>query len=61
MDALLVGLGEALNAGPTLGSLVDLMDIGAPDFDGAAPDGGPDIKAAVVSVRLTYETAHALS
>lgn len=61
MDALLVGLGEALNAGPTLGSLVDYMDIGAPDFDGAAPDGGPDIKAAVVSVQLTYETDHALS
>ena len=61
MDALLISLGEALNADPSLGGLVDLMDIGAPDFDSAAPEGGPDIKAAVVSVRLTYETSHALT
>ena len=60
MDALLISLGEALNADPSLGGLVDLMDIGAPDFDSAAPEGGPDIKAAVVSVRLTYETSHPL-
>ena len=61
MDALLISLGEALNADPSLGGLVDLMDIGAPDFDSAAPEGGPDIKAAVVSVRLTYETSHPLT
>jgi len=61
MDALLIGLGEALNADPTLGGLVDLMEIGSPDFDGAAPDGGPDIKAAVVSIRLTYETSNPLT
>ena len=61
MDDLLVGLGEALNAAPSLDGLVDLMEIGSPDFDGAAPDGGPDIKAAVVPLRLTYETAHPLT
>ena len=61
MDALLIGLGEALNADPTRGGLVDLMEIGSPDFDGAAPDGGPDIKAAVVSIRLTYETSNPLT
>jgi hypothetical protein len=61
MDALLISLGEALNADPSLGGLVDLMDIGAPDFDGAAPDGGPDIKAAVVPIRVTYETSHPLT
>jgi glutathione reductase (NADPH) len=44
-----------------LGSLVDLMEIGSPDFDGAAPDGGPDIKAAVVPIRITYETSHPLT
>ncbi len=60
MDALLVGVGNALGANPTLGGLVDAMDIGPPDFDGAAPEGGPDIKAAIVPVRLTYETTHAL-
>ena len=61
MDALLISLGEALNADPSLGGLVDLMDIGAPDFDSAAPDGGPDIKAAVVPIRVTYETSHPLT
>ncbi len=60
MDTLLVGVGNALGANPTLGGLVDAMDIGPPDFDGAAPEGGPDIKAAIVPVRLTYETTHAL-
>ena len=61
MDALLISLGEALNADTSLGGLVDLMEIGSPDFDGAAPDGGPDIKAAVVPIRVTYETSHPLT
>ena len=61
MDVLLISLGEALNTDASLGGLVDLMDIGSPDFDGAAPDGGPDIKAAVVPIRLTYETFHPLT
>jgi len=61
MDALLVSVGAALSANPTLGSLIDLMDIGPPDFDGAAPEGGPDIKAAIVPIRLTYETTHPLT
>lgn len=61
MDVLLISLGEALNADTSLGGLVDLMEIGSPDFDGAAPDGGPDIKATVVPIRVTYETSHPLS
>ena len=61
MDDLLVSIGNALGANPTLNGLIDLMDIGPPDFDGAAPEGGPDIKATVVPVRLTYETPHALA
>ena len=61
MDALLGEVANALGADPTLGGLIDLMDTGAPDFDGAAPEGGPDIKAAIVAVRLTYETTHPLT
>jgi hypothetical protein len=61
MDALLISLGEALNADTSLGGLVDLMEIGSPDFDGAAPDGGSDIKAAVVPIRLNYETSQPLT
>lgn len=61
MDALLISLGEVINSDPDLGGLVDLIEIGPPDFDGAAPDGGPDIKAAVVPIRVTYETSHPLT
>ena len=61
MDALLVSIGNALSANPTLNGLIDLMDIGPPDFDGAAPEGGADIKAAVVPIRVTYETSHPLT
>jgi hypothetical protein len=38
-----------------------LLDVGAPDFDAVTPEGGPDVKAAIVPVRLIYETSHPLS
>ncbi|MFN7192036.1 MAG: acyl-CoA transferase, partial [Rhodospirillales bacterium] len=55
LDDLLMAIATALTADPTLGGLVDLIDVGAPDFDAAAPEGGADVKAAIVSVRLIYE------
>jgi hypothetical protein len=61
LDDLLMAIATALTADPTLGGLVDLIDIGAPDFDAAAPEGGADVKAAIVSVRLIYETADPLN
>jgi hypothetical protein len=61
LDDLLMAIATALTADPTLGGLVDLIDVGAPDFDAAAPEGGADVKAAIVPVRLTYETAHPLN
>ena len=61
LDDLLMAIATALTADPSLGGLVDLIDVGAPDFDAAAPEGGADVKAAIVSVRLTYETAHPLN
>ena len=61
LDDLLMAIATALTADPTLGGLVDLIDVGAPDFDAAAPEGGADVKAAIVSVRLIYETAHPLN
>ena len=51
----LEALGETDGKG-CLGGTVDQIEIGAPDFDGAAPEGGPDIKAAIVPIRLIYET-----
>ena len=61
LDDLLMAIATALTADPTLGGLVDLIDVGAPDFDAAAPEGGADVKAAIVSVRLIYETANPLN
>jgi len=56
LDQLLIAIGAALADDPSLGGTVDQIEIGAPDFDGAAPEGGPDIKAAIVPIRLIYET-----
>ena len=61
LDDLLMAIATALTADPTLGGLVDLINVGAPDFDAAAPEGGADVKAAIVSVRLIYDTAHPLN
>ena len=61
LDTLLTSIATILGVDPALGGQIDQMEIGAPDFDGAAPEGGPDIKAAIVPVRLTYETAHPLN
>ena len=61
LDTLLTSIATVLGADPALGGQIDQMEIGAPDFDGAAPEGGPDIKAAIVPVRLIYETAHPLN
>ena len=61
LDMLLTSIATALGVDPALGGEIDQIEIGAPDFDGAAPEGGPDVKAAVVPVRLIYETAHPLN
>jgi len=61
LDTLLTSIATILGVDPALGGQIDQMEIGAPDFDGAAPEGGPDIKAAIVPVRLIYETAHPLN
>jgi hypothetical protein len=61
LDDMLAALQAALDAVPTLGGLVDYMQAGGPEFDKADPEGGADLKAATVVVRLTYETATPLS
>jgi hypothetical protein len=61
LDTLLTSIATVLGVDPALGGEIDQIEIGAPDFDGAAPEGGPDVKAAVVPVRLIYETAHPLN
>jgi hypothetical protein len=61
LDTLLTSIAIVLGVDPAFGGEIDQIEIGAPDFDGAAPEGGPDVKAAVVPVRLIYETAHPLN
>jgi len=61
LDTLLTSIATVLGVDPALGGEIDQMEIGAPDFDGAAPEGGPDVKAAIVPIRLVYETSNSLT
>lgn len=61
LDTLLTSIATVLGIDPALGGQIDQMEIGAPDFDGAAPEGGPDVKAAIVAIRLVYETSNPLT
>jgi hypothetical protein len=58
---LLTSIATVLGVDPALGREIDQMEIGAPDFDGAAPEGGPNVKAAIVPIRLVYETSNPLT
>ena len=61
LDTLLMSVAAVLGADPTMNGQIDQMEIGPPDFDGAAPEGGLDVKAAILSIRLFYETSHPLT
>ena len=61
LDTLLTSIAIVLGVDPALGGEIDQMEIGAPDFDGAAPEGGPDVKDAIVPIRLVYETSNPLT
>jgi hypothetical protein len=60
LDGLLLSLADALVADPSLGGLIDQLEIGAPDFDGASPEGAGDVRSAIVPMRLVYETVNPL-
>ena len=61
LDMLLTSIATVLGVDPGLGGKIDQIEIGAPDFDGAAPEGGPDVKAAIGPIRLVDETSHPLT
>jgi hypothetical protein len=61
LDALLIAIGEALEADPTLGGQVDLLEIGSPSFEIVPIEGAAPVKGAVVPVILHYETSSPLS
>lgn len=55
-DNLLVAVGEALSANPTLGGLAFGITIGQPSTEVEAVEGGPAIKTATLEPVVEYET-----
>ena len=61
LDAVLVAIGEAIDADPTLGGVVLWAEPWAPDTEELALEGVAGIAAAVVPVELTYITTGPLA
>ena len=61
LDTLLQAIGEILTLNLTLGSVVDYLHIGTPEFLSETTEGAPTIKAAVVPIILEYSTLNPLS
>lgn len=55
-DAICVAIGAAIEANRTLGGLCDWVEGVAPEPVEVVTEGGEPIKAALVSIRLTYAT-----
>ena len=55
-DALVQGIGTALDANPTLGGLAFGMSYGRPEIDTEAVAGAPAIKHGILAVTVEYET-----
>lgn len=60
LDTLLVAVGDALTADPTLGGKVDIVRPGSPELLQETIEGAPTIKAAVIPVFLEYSTLNPL-
>jgi len=55
-DALVQGVGTALDADPTLGGLAFGMSFGRPEIDTEAVAGAPAIKTGTITLTVEYET-----
>jgi hypothetical protein len=60
LDALLGGLADALDAAGTLGGLCSWIEASAPETATEKVEGGPTIRAALVTVTLNYSTTNPL-
>ena len=60
LDTLLVAVGNALTADPTLGGKVDIVRPGSPELLQETIEGAPTIKAALIPVFLEYTTLNPL-
>jgi hypothetical protein len=61
MDGLLSELATLIEADRTLGGVIEYAEIGAPKFDGLAPDGSSGIKASLLPVVLYYSSSSPLN
>lgn len=60
-DALKQGVGAVVSADRSLGGLCDWIEAMAPQTDDLPFEGGPTVKAALVTVRIDYSTSDPLS
>lgn len=59
-DAICVAMGAAIEANRTLGGLCDWVEGVAPEPVEVITEGGEPMKAAIVSIRLSYSTTNPL-
>ncbi len=60
LDGILMNVGQAIDANPTLGGAVEYCQPGAPDAESEQIAGGTDQKAALIPITLTYTTSSPL-
>lgn len=61
LDDLLSAVGQAIEADPRLGGLVDWIEIGPASFETLAIDGAAPLKGATMPITLHYATSSPLS
>lgn len=61
LDGLLIAIGDAIAGAPTLGGLVDWIEIGPASFETLAVEGGAPLKGATIPITLHYATSSPLS
>ena len=61
LDGLLTAIGDAIAGTPTLGGLVDWIEIGPASFETLAIEGAAPLKGATIPITLHYATSSPLS
>lgn len=61
LDDLLSAVGQAIEADPRLGGLVDWIEIGPASFETLAVEGAAPLKGATIPITLHYATSSPLS
>ena len=61
LDGLLMAIGDTIASTPTLGGLVDWIEIGPASFETLAVEGAAPLKGATIPLTLHYATSSPLS